>query len=102
MNYDASDPAQVKDQKGKAKRMRMREQDDLKAVLSTVEGKRFVWRVLEFCGIHSDSFDTNALQMARKEGKRSIGLFLEVEIGQSCPEKFLEMQLMAAKEKEDA
>lgn len=96
--FDASDPIQVKAAVAKTKRARTNNGNDLRAVLSTVEGQRLVWRLMGECGIHQDSFNSNALVMARNEGRRSIGIFIEMEVARECPEKFLEMQLLASKE----
>lgn len=96
--YDASDPAQVKKRKTKEQLRKDQQDADLCSVLSTQAGMRFMWRLMGECGIHETSFHTNALVMAQKEGRRSIGLLLELNIAQACPNKFLEMQLLNSKE----
>jgi hypothetical protein len=96
--FDAGNPEQVKERKSKAKRLAERRKNDLRMVLESTEGKRFVWAVMSECGIHSDPFHQNALVMARTVGRQSIGHFLTVLIAEACPEKYLEMQLLAAKE----
>lgn len=96
--FDANDPQQVKKRQSKAERKLQQQHDDLRSVLSTEQGMRFLWRLLGECGIHRDPFNTNALAMAKAVGAQSIGRFIEVEIAEACPEKFLEMQLLAQKE----
>lgn len=53
-----------------------RKRGDLRRVLSTVEGRRVFWRVLQEARIFHSCFDTNALEMAKKEGRRDLGLFI--------------------------
>lgn len=100
--YDAGDEIQVRKRKTKAQLQREQEISDLRAVLDTEPGKRLLWRLLGECGIHRDPFSTNALAMAKAVGAQSIGRFIEVEIAEACPEKFLEMQLLAMKEESNA
>ena len=49
--------------------------EDLRAVVSTVAGRAFMWDLLTMCGLYADDFrgeDTHA--MARATGKRAIAL----------------------------
>lgn len=48
-----------------------REREDLRYVLSTVQGRRFVWQQMEVGKIFHSSFSTDALVMAFKEGSRA-------------------------------
>lgn len=96
--FDAGDPVAVKKRKTKAELRKERDDNDLREVLGTDAGKRLLWRLLSECGIHRDPFHTNALVMAKAVGAQSIGRFIECEIAEACPEKFLEMQLMAQQE----
>lgn len=67
---------------------------DLRAVLAMPEGRRLVWRLLvEEGGLFQQTFregkpDTSAFF----EGKRSIALFLQAEIGQADPAAFERMR----------
>jgi hypothetical protein len=63
---------------------RNREVDDLKAILSTPEGKRFAWRLLERCGVYQSSFTGNS-ETFFKEGSRSVGLWLIDEFIEAHP-----------------
>lgn len=100
--YDAGDEAQVAKRRNKAQIRRDQEKADLSKILDTDEGKRFVWRLLGVCGIHRDPFNTNALAMAAQVGEQRVGRWIETEIAEACPCKFLEMQLMSKKEDDDA
>ena len=50
---------------------------DFKAVVNTPAGRRFLWRLLAECGVHHSSFSIADQQMAYREGRRSIGLFVQ-------------------------
>ena len=50
---------------------------DFSAVITTAEGRRFVRRVLAECGVHQCSFSDDALKTAFKEGRRSVGLWVQ-------------------------
>jgi hypothetical protein len=67
---------------------------DLRAVLATEPGRRLIWRLLvEEGGLFQQTFregrpDTSAFF----EGKRSIALFVQAEIGQADPTAFERMR----------
>ena len=96
--YNAADEGQVKGRQKKEVREGIQAGIDIKAVMSTPEGRRFMHRLIGFCGIHQPSFNTNALAMAFREGHRNVGLYLETEITSACPSSYLLMQSEAIKE----
>lgn len=96
--FDASDPAQVKARKNKAKRAQDALYGSLKAVLSTPEGKRVIWNILAESGIEADPFNSNALWMAKAVGAQGIGRYIKILISKACPEKYLEMQIFNQQE----
>ena len=96
--YDAGDKAQVKKRDTAQKCARRGQLEDIRAIMATPAGQRFMWRLLCQCGLNADLFDTNALTMARNSGKRLIGLWSQAEIADACPERYLEMQLLNSKE----
>lgn len=49
---------------------------DLKDILSTAHGKRFILTILQQCGIFNTSFGGDPLATAYSEGRRAIGLEL--------------------------
>lgn len=58
------------------KRVRLQlEQEDLRAVMRTVEGRRFIRAQLARCGVWRTSFTGNSETFFR-EGQRNIGLML--------------------------
>lgn len=89
----ASDPDQVKSRKRKSERARDRELADLRVVMASAEGRRFVWRLLGRCGVYRTSFDgTTSERTHFKEGERNIGLWLNAEIGEADVRSYITMQ----------
>ena len=87
---NAADEDQVKDAGNKAKRGREREIDDVRYVLNSVQGRRFMWRYLSLCNLWETSFTGNSTTFF-KEGERNIGLRLMSDINDSSPEAYLAM-----------
>ena len=71
--------------------IRQRELTEMADVLSTKSGRMFVWRILEKAGVFRGSMDGNMSWTAFKEGARSIGLQVYVDIMDSCPGRLTEM-----------
>ena len=66
-----------KDSKKSADRIeRQNEESDIKWLMSSKRGRRFVWRLLEQAGVFRSSFNTNAMAMSFGEGNRNYGLKL--------------------------
>lgn len=87
----SSDPRQVKERSARAKDREKQDAADLKAVLATQEGRRFVRGLLADCGEHRTSFHTNAIQMSFNEGARNVGLKLKARIIRAAPEFLAEL-----------
>lgn len=72
---------------------RDQETNDLKSVLSTPAGRRFVWRQLAEAGVFRTSFVPLASDStAYNEGRRSLGIALLAEITTETPHSYLLMQ----------
>lgn len=72
-----------------------REQEvaDLRAVMSTAAGRRFIWKMLGDSGVFSPSFVPGASDTtAFKEGARNFGLMLLGDITNEAPGQYLIMQ----------
>lgn len=54
--------------------------DDLREVTATSAGKRVFWKLLEYTGVHSSSFDKEMSQMCLNEGRRDVGLWIETNL----------------------
>lgn len=70
---------------------REKELNDLRWVMSTKQGRRFMWRLLSSAGIYRMSFSTDPLVMAFNEGARNAGLRQLNDIMEACPERNAEM-----------
>lgn len=66
-------------------RKRSLEKDDLKKLLGTPEGLRFIWRVLELAGIYRTTFTGNSTSYFN-EGKRSLGLEIKTDLLEVDPD----------------
>lgn len=82
--------------------LRMRRLSDdrsLEAVLSTPEGRAFIWRVIaEICGIFRQSYTGNS-ETFFNEGRRAVGAQLLGEVRRLQPELYLRM--VVDQERED-
>jgi hypothetical protein len=88
---NAADESQVAEAAGSERRGRDRELNDLRVVMSSPEGRRFIWRWLGMCGVFRTSFETNA-RIYFNEGQRDIGLRLTAEITEADEALYLQMQ----------
>lgn len=70
----------------KAKNARLTELDDIKWLMGEKRGRRFMWRLLSRTGIYATSFSTNGMQMAYREGERSVGLDFLADVHLADPD----------------
>lgn len=80
----------------KAELQRKQEIEDVRWLMSSPRGRRFVWRVLSKAGIYRTSFTGNSETFFR-EGARNLGLFLLAEINDHALDDYVVM-LREAKE----
>lgn len=73
------------------KREKDREVADLKKVLSSPEGRRYVWRLMSAAGVFRTSFTGNSTTFFN-EGKREIGLTVLSEVMSASMGSFTQMQ----------
>lgn len=70
--------------------------NDLETVLSTEQGRRFVWSLMSesgvFCSTYNPKAADVAIDVAFAEGRKQLGYRLLEEIQVLCPHKFLLMQ----------
>jgi hypothetical protein len=64
---------------------------DLRAVLATDAGRRYVWYLLGQTGLYRTSFATHSNQMSFNEGQRNVGLKLQAEVIEVDPSAYLKM-----------
>ena len=88
---NSSDEEQVKNAERKEKYRDKEEDMDLQFILSTLQGRRFMWRFLSDCGVFKLSFADNALHTAFHEGERNVGLRLFTKINEIDSEAYFKM-----------
>lgn len=88
---NVADKEQIKDATRKEKDRRKEEVADLKFILSTVQGKRFLWRLLEQCKTFESVFSPESMRMSYSAGRQDLGHYLMAEIMDAEPEAFIEM-----------
>lgn len=64
---------------------------DLQAVMSTVPGRRFVWRLLGQCGTFHTGWSPSA-EIHLRAGMRTIGLSLYGDVHAHCFEQYQAME----------
>lgn len=77
---NASDAKQIQAAGSKAKMRQEALKERIKAQLSTRMGRRYVWDILDFCGIYDTTFRHDTHQTAFAEGARMVGLKLLKEL----------------------
>jgi hypothetical protein len=74
-----------------------RDRDDIEWVTSTEQGRRFVWRLLSYCGIYRD-IEGSGNDMLKQIGRRQIGLYLLGLVSDASEERIFQM-MKEAKER---
>lgn len=87
---NAADHQQVKEAAQKVKYGREQELNDVRSILATREGLRFMWRYLTECGIFKTSFTGNSHTFFM-EGRRDVGLRLLADVNEADPEAYFRM-----------
>ncbi len=68
---------------------------DIEVLMSTEQGRRFAWRLLERSGVFLSTFNPKAtdlgMNMAFEEGKKQAGYWLLSEIQRLCPQQYFVM-----------
>lgn len=69
--------------------------ESLIKVLGTRDGKIVFNKLFSDCSLFSSSFDTNALAMANKEGKKTFGLVVLSYVMTYCPEQYTPIRMIS-------
>lgn len=88
---DLGDPSQVKKASRRARLLAREEDGVLAQVLSTIQGRRLMWRWLSLTGLYRNPFSTNALAMAFNAGQQNVGQQLLAEVNRISPEAYVLM-----------
>lgn len=96
---NVADEQQLDDATRKLSMRDQQERDDIRKLMSTPEGRRECWRLLEQCGVHQTSFvGEQPLTMAFQEGGRNIGIWAEVRLMKHAPHLYIQMRDEASRE----
>ncbi|OVZ82196.1 hypothetical protein [Yersinia kristensenii] len=82
-----------------AKVLRQRDLNDITYLMGTVEGRRFIWRLLSLGGVFTTSYTGETNSTMFNEGRRNYGLTLFSDVMEACPDEYL---TMANEAKEDS
>ena len=77
-----------------AERAEAKRQDAFRSLMATAEGRRWMWWLLERCGVFRTSFTGDATTYFN-EGTRNVGLMVIADINALCPEQFATMMTEA-------
>lgn len=72
-------------------RERAQARRDLAAVMATVEGRRFVWRLISKANVFGDEYAADARDHARSSGYRAFGVDLLDEIQRAATADYVRM-----------
>ncbi len=88
---NAASKKQVEEAGGKERRMRERELNEMRMILSTPEGRSFIWRLMGRCKTFNSVWESSA-KIHYNSGQQDIGFYLLAEIDQADPEMFFKMR----------
>jgi hypothetical protein len=94
---NAADAEQVQEADRKERFEVKTQVKDLKAILSTQEGKRFIWRMVEQCGVYRGGFLPRDESIFR-DGEQNIGIWLLAQVTEANPNALIEMMKQGEKE----
>jgi hypothetical protein len=95
---NAADESQVKDAAGKSKRASDREIEDLRYVLTSAQGRRFLWRLMGHCKVNASVWEPSA-KIHYNSGQQDVGHYLMAEVVRAG-EDFLFQMMKEAKQGE--
>ena len=87
---NAADQQQVRAAGQKERFRRKDELEDVQFLLSTLQGRRVLWRLLDYCGVFRSIY-TQSSQIYYNSGQQDIGHFLMAEIAEADQAGFLKM-----------
>lgn len=92
VSYDAADPVQVRQRQLSAKRREKADRDVLTSLMSSPDGRAWIWSYLSDCHCFALSFDRDPYQTAFNEGERNAGQKLLAQINRTCPDLLIQAQ----------
>lgn len=87
---DTTDKKQIKNAEQREKLLRDQELSDIAIVCSTLEGRRFVWRILSKCKTFESVWE-NSARIHFNAGQQDLGHFLMSEVIETKEEILFQM-----------
>lgn len=75
-----------------------RSAEDIRLVMSTEQGRRVIWSLLEQGRVFATTFTADPYVSAFNEGQRNLALALFQRVMQHCPQQYLAMADEASKQ----
>lgn len=85
-----SDEEQVKANHEETAKVRKQELEDIKSILKTDEGRRFIWRLLSHCKVFNSIWSPSA-SIHYLAGKQDVGHFVLSEVTDADADSLLKM-----------
>jgi len=79
---------------------RRKDLQDIKSLMDTAQGRRVVWRLLEYGKVFSPTFSIEQPVMCFQEGARNMALTFLADVMEIAPKKF-QVMMLEAKERRD-
>lgn len=87
---NAADEDQVKQAKSAARRIRDTEMNDLRYLLQSPQGRRYLWRLLSHCKVFESIWEASA-KIHHNSGRQDVGHYVMAEIVEANEEALLQM-----------
>ena len=87
------------------RRAHQKEINDVRMILKTPEGRRYIWRLWSKCGIFRNPFHPNSNQHSLNSGRMSIGQEILADVNEANVSAFAQIQqehISALKSKKEA
>lgn len=68
------------------------QKDDFATLLSSEQGRRTAWRILQQCLVTTPVFSQNAMVMSHNAGKQELGLWLQSQLRDADRDNYFKMQ----------
>jgi hypothetical protein len=87
---NAANEKQLKTAEVRGRLARDRELNEMRAILATKEGRRWVWRLMGRCKVFSSVYEQSA-RIHYNSGQQDIGHYIMAEVMEADPDKFILM-----------
>lgn len=94
-NASATNERQLRKRNDQLKRDRINDEIVTKNLMSTPDGRRWVYRMLEFCQLNVVTPNLDPQHMAWEKGHRNVGIRLQKDVSSFTPTEYIQMTLEA-------